>query len=112
MAAMVPLDVLLALVNIGTLSAFSIVCIGVAVLRVTQPDARRPFRTPMGMPVAVLGALLCTGLALFGLGGETWLRFIVWFAVGIAIYAVYGYRKSVLIGDLRVQERVVPLRAP
>lgn len=97
MAAMVPLDVLLALVNIGTLSAFSIVCIGVAVLRVTQPDAPRPFRAPLGVPVAIAGALLCTALALFGLGGETWLRFIVWFLVGAGIYAAYGYRKSVLV---------------
>ena len=96
MAAAVPLDVLLALVNIGTLSAFAIVCIGVGVLRIVQPDAPRPFRAPFGITVAVLGALLCIGLALFGLGGETWLRFIVWFVAGVAIYAFYGYRKSVL----------------
>jgi len=96
MAAAIPLDVLLALVNIGTLSAFAIVCIGVGVLRVTQPNANRPFRAPFGMAVAILGALLCIGLALFGLGGDTWLRFIVWFAVGAAIYALYGYRRSTL----------------
>ncbi|MBV8601730.1 MAG: amino acid permease [Candidatus Eremiobacteraeota bacterium] len=96
MAAIVPLDVLLALVNIGTLSAFSIVCIGVGVLRFTQPNAPRPFRSPLGIPVAVAGTILCTALALFGLGGETWLRFIVWFAVGVAIYAWYGYRHSTL----------------
>ena len=96
LAAMVPLDALLALVNIGTLSAFAIVCLGVFVLRLTQPDAARPFRAPFGIPVAILGALLCTGLALFGLGGETWLRFIVWFAAGVGIYAAYGYRRSLL----------------
>jgi APA family basic amino acid/polyamine antiporter len=96
MAAAIPLDVLLALVNIGTLSAFAIVCIGVGVLRVTQPDAKRPFRAPFGMAVAVLGALLCIALALFGLGGDTWLRFLVWFLVGVVIYAFYGYRRSAL----------------
>jgi APA family basic amino acid/polyamine antiporter len=96
MAAAIPLDVLLALVNIGTLSAFAIVCIGVGVLRVTQPNANRPFRAPLGMAVAILGALLCTALALFGLGGDTWLRFILWFLVGAVIYAFYGFRRSVL----------------
>ena len=96
LAAMVPLDALLALVNIGTLSAFAIVCIGVLVLRLGQPDAARPFRAPFGIPVAILGALLCIGLALFGLGGDTWLRFVVWFAVGAGIYAFYGYRRSLL----------------
>ncbi|MGH7716016.1 MAG: amino acid permease, partial [Vulcanimicrobiaceae bacterium] len=96
MAAAIPLDVLLALVNIGTLSAFAIVCVGVGVLRVTQPEAKRPFRAPLGMAVAVLGALLCIALALFGLGADTWLRFIVWFVIGAVIYAFYGYRRSAL----------------
>ena len=96
LAAVIPLDILLALVNIGTLSAFSIVCVGVGVLRFTQPNAARPFRTPFGVPVAILGTLLCTALALFGLGGDTWLRFIVWFLIGAGIYAAYGYRRSIL----------------
>ena len=108
MAAIVPLDVLLALVNIGTLSAFSIVCIGVGVLRITQPNAARPFRTPLGMPVAISGAVLCTALALFGLGGETWLRFIVWFLVGAGIYAAYGYRRSVLARPTRGSGAEIP----
>lgn len=99
MAAVIPLDILLALVNIGTLSAFSIVCIGVGVLRFTQPNAPRPFRSPLGIPVAVAGTVLCTALALFGLGGDTWLRFVVWFLIGAGIYAAYGYRRSVLAGS-------------
>ena len=99
LAAIIPLDVLLALVNIGTLSAFAIVCIGVFVLRLLQPNAARPFRAPLGIPTALLGAALCAGLALYGLGLETWLRFIVWFAVGVAIFALYGYRHSLLRAD-------------
>jgi APA family basic amino acid/polyamine antiporter len=95
-AGVVPLDVLLALVNIGTLSAFTIVCVGVLVLRVKQPHAPRPFRAPFVVVTASLGALLCLGLMIGGLSGATWLRFVVWFAVGCVVYAIYGFRHSLL----------------
>ncbi len=91
----VPLGVLLEFVNIGTLSAFVIVCIGVMVLRFTHPDVVRPFRVPFGpIVVPALGVVLCVWLTVEGLGPLTWLRFAIWFLVGIAIYALYGYRKS------------------
>ena len=96
LAGIVPLDVLLSLVNIGTLSAFAIVCAGVFVLRYTRPDAKRPFRAPLGPVVAVLGFGMCLYLMIGGLSGGTWLRFVVWFAVGVAVYAAYGYRHSLL----------------
>jgi APA family basic amino acid/polyamine antiporter len=96
LAAIVPLDLLLALVNIGTLSAFSIVCLGVLVLRFAEPERARPYRAPFGPAVAILGFVLCTYLMIAGLSGATWLRFVIWFLVGIAIYAAYGYRKSSL----------------
>ncbi len=93
----VPLQVLLEFVNIGTLSAFVIVCAGVMVLRFTHPDALRTFRVPLG-PIAVpaIGIVLCVWLTVEGLQPLTWLRFLVWFAVGLAIYALYGYRHSLL----------------
>jgi APA family basic amino acid/polyamine antiporter len=93
LAAVLPLTELLTLVNIGTLAAFAIVCIGVLVLRVTQPDAERPFKAPLVWVFSILGALSCVYL-IFGLQLPTWLRFGVWFIVGIVVYAVYGYRKS------------------
>jgi APA family basic amino acid/polyamine antiporter len=96
LAGIVPLDILLSLVNIGTLSAFGIVCAGVLVLRYTRPDARRPFKAPFGQAVAVIGLLMCLYLAIGGLSGNTWIRFVVWFAVGVVVYALYGYRHSLL----------------
>jgi APA family basic amino acid/polyamine antiporter len=95
LAGVIPIDALLALVNIGTLSAFTIVCVGVLVLRYRQPNAERPFRAPLIVVTAPLGALLCL-LVMTGLGPTTWIRFIVWFAVGCVIYAGYGYRRSML----------------
>ena len=93
LAGVIPIDALLALVNIGTLSAFAIVCAGVFVLRLRKPDALRPFRAPFGLVTAALGAILCV-LVMTGLGTLTWIRFVVWFAVGVAVYAAYGYRHS------------------
>jgi APA family basic amino acid/polyamine antiporter len=93
----IPLTVLLEFVNIGTLSAFVIVCAGVMVLRFTHPDAVRPFRVPFG-PIAVpaAGIVLCTWLTVEGLAPLTWLRFLVWFVCGLAVYALYGYHRSLL----------------
>jgi APA family basic amino acid/polyamine antiporter len=95
LAGVIPIEALLALVNIGTLSAFTIVCAGVLVLRLRQPAAVRPFRAPFIFISAPLGALLCLFI-MTGLGAATWIRFVVWFAVGVAVYAAYGYRHSLL----------------
>lgn len=90
LAAIVPLEKLLALVNIGTLSAFAIVSAGVAVLRYSNPGARRPFRVPAGPVVGAFGFLASIYLIVAGLTMETWVRFIVWFVVGLGVYASYG----------------------
>jgi APA family basic amino acid/polyamine antiporter len=95
LAGVIPIEALLALVNVGTLSAFTIVCIGVFVLRLRKPAALRPFRAPFVFVTAPLGALLCLFI-MTGLGTATWIRFVVWFIVGVAIYAGYGYRHSLL----------------
>jgi len=89
LAAIVPLDKLLALVNIGTLSAFAIVSAGVVVLRVMNPDAQRPFRVPFGPVIGAFGFLASIYLIVAGLTMETWIRFIVWFAVGLGVYSLF-----------------------
>ncbi|HXG88053.1 MAG TPA: amino acid permease [Vicinamibacterales bacterium] len=83
------------LTNIGTLSAFAIVCIGVLVLRIKEPDRPRPFRVPAVWVVSLVGAAACFYI-MAGLPAKAWERFGIWLAVGIAIYFLYGYRRSKL----------------
>jgi len=89
------------LCNIGTLLAFVIVSIGVLVLRVREPDLPRRFKTPMVWIVAPLGALSSFGLMIF-LPLQTWIRLVVWFAIGIVIYLSYGVRNSKLARSAEV----------
>lgn len=81
------------LVSIGTLFAFVLVSIGVVVLRRTRPELPRAFRTPAVTVVATLSVLLCFYLML-NLTGETWVRFLVWMAIGLAVYFLYGRSHS------------------
>lgn len=88
-----PLQLLGQLVNIGTLLAFVLVCVGVLVLRKSRPDLHRPFRVPWVPFVPVMGVLCCLGL-MATLPGDTWLRLIVWLAIGLVIYFFYGRKHS------------------
>jgi APA family basic amino acid/polyamine antiporter len=81
------------LTNIGTLSAFAIVCVGVLVLRYLDPSRPRPFRVPYVWAVSLLGTFACL-YTMLGLPRTAWERFGIWLAIGAAIYAVYGYRHS------------------
>ena len=86
------------LVSIGTLLAFVIVCAGVLVLRYKQPDLPRPFRTPLVPFVPIMGILICFGLMAF-LPRDTWIRLLVWLAIGLAIYFLYGKSHSKIGGS-------------
>jgi APA family basic amino acid/polyamine antiporter len=95
MAAFVPISLLGELVSIGTLFAFVIVAIGVMVLRRTRPDLPRPFKVPAVWLVAPLSAITSI-LLMASLPLDTWIRLIVWMAIGLLIYFVYGIRHSKL----------------
>src|SRR6516225_8201858 len=97
-----PIGALGELVSIGTLLAFVIVSIGVIFLRYQRPDLERPFKTPLVPFVPILSALVSLGL-MAGLPGETWLRLVVWMAIGLVIYFGYGYSHS----EVRKRETVV-----
>ena len=92
-AAVTDIGSLADLTNIGTLFAFILVCLGVVVLRRTDPARPRPFRV-FGVPtVPIIGVVLCAALML-SLPVLTWLRFFVWLAIGLVIYFGYGRRHS------------------
>lgn len=94
-AGLFPLHVLSELVSIGTLLAFTIVCISIVVLRKTQPDLKRPFKTPFVPLIPLLGAGICIVQMAF-LPWSTWSRLIGWTILGLIIYFVYGIKHSKL----------------
>ena len=94
-AGLFPIGLLGELVSIGTLLAFAIVSAGVFVLRFTDPQIRRPFRTPVFRLTAPLGVLSC-GYLMYGLPPDTWARLIIWMVIGLIVYFTYGHRHSKL----------------
>jgi APA family basic amino acid/polyamine antiporter len=92
-AALIPIDILGELVSIGTLLAFVIVCCGVWILRKRRPDLHRPFKTPLVPLVPILGILVSLGL-MASLPLDTWIRLVVWLAIGMVIYFSYGRHHS------------------
>ena len=88
-----PIDDIGKMVNIGTLLAFVIVCAAVIVLRRTDPDQPRPFRTPLVPLVPILG-ILFNGYMMYKLGWVNWARLIVWLAIGLVVYFTYGQKNS------------------
>lgn len=92
-AAFVPANVVGEMTSIGTLFAFILVCIGVIVMRKTQPDAPRAFKTPLVPLVPVLGVITCLFMMVF-LPLDTWIRLVAWMMVGFDLYLFYGMRRS------------------
>lgn len=96
-AAFVPGDIVGDMTSIGTLFAFMLVCAAVIVLRKTNPELPRQFKTPLVPLVPILGIIVC-GLMILGLGWTNWLRLFVWLAIGFLIYFGYSKKRSKLNG--------------
>ena len=103
-AALLPIQEIAELTNIGTLFAFVLVCFGVWILRHAEPDLKRPFRTPLVPLVPILGVVFCLYL-MASLPLVTWIRFFVWMGIGLVIYFSYGRFHS------RVQSNAVEREA-
>jgi len=89
-SAFAPISVVGKMTSIGTLLAFVLVCGGIIVMRKTQPDMPRPFKTPLVPLVPILG-VLCNLFLMSGLGWSNWMRLFVWLVIGLAIY--FGYSR-------------------
>jgi APA family basic amino acid/polyamine antiporter len=92
-AAFAPVTLVGEMTSIGTLLAFVLVCIGILILRKTQPNIPRAFKTPLVPLVPILGVLIC-GAQMVALPLDTWLRLVIWLALGFIIYFTYGIHNS------------------
>jgi APA family basic amino acid/polyamine antiporter len=113
-AALFPTEDLENMVNIGTLMAFVFVCSAVLMLRITRPDAHRPFRAPFIYVVAPLGITVNLFMTLF-LPWETWARLVIWLLIGLVLYFCYGFWHSVAgahLVTLLAMEGVGPTDSP
>lgn len=96
-AAFLPIGLVAELANIGTLTAFIVVSLGVIILRKTNPELNRPFKTPF-VPYLPIAAIIFSGFLIFNLPRLTLIRFVVWVAIGIVVYFAYSAKHSVLNG--------------
>ena len=103
-AGLLRIDVVGEMTSIGTLFAFVVVCAAVIMLRVKRPDAKRPFKVPFGFVFPALGVVSCLYLML-SLSVVTWVRFLVWLDIGMAIYWLYGRTHSPLVDPAERQAR-------
>nr|NSL47998.1 amino acid permease [Dendrosporobacter quercicolus DSM 1736] len=97
-AGFAPIGLIAEMANIGTLSAFVVAAVGVLVLRYTKPDIPRSFRCPALIVISPLAVLSC-GFLMYNLPADTWIRFVVWCVIGLAVYFGYSYKHSTLNQD-------------
>ncbi|MEP7010356.1 MAG: amino acid permease [Acidobacteriota bacterium] len=107
-SAFTSIDEMVDLTNIGTLFAFVLVCVGIPILRLKDPNRARPFQVPFGpFLLPLLGAVSCIGL-MFYLPPASWWRFIGWLVLGFAVYTSFGYSQSVIGRGLGRSDKTPP----
>lgn len=94
-ALLFPIGLLGEMVSIGALLAFAMVCLAVLIMRKRRPNLERPFRTPW-VPFVPLAGIVLSGVQMLSLSLDTWVRLIVWMALGIVVYFAYSRRRSLL----------------
>jgi APA family basic amino acid/polyamine antiporter len=94
LAGLFPIGLLGELVSMGTLLAFAVICGGVVYLRIKRPDIERPFKVPVWQVTAPLGVVACLYLV-FSLPAPTWIRLVIWMAIGLVVYFAYAHRHSI-----------------
>jgi basic amino acid/polyamine antiporter, APA family len=92
-SGLLPITMLAHMCNIGTLAAFLVVCLGVLILRFTDPKRHRPFKTPLGITIPILGIAGCIAVMSF-LPADTWAITVLWFMLGLVLYFSYGFWHS------------------
>ena len=110
-ASLTPVGKLEEMVNIGTLTAFFLVSIAIPVLRKSRPDLKRSFKVPLSPFLPWLSAAICLFL-MINLTAETWLRFLVWMALGFVIYFAYGYSTAGSAGARASRRRTTRADCP
>jgi APA family basic amino acid/polyamine antiporter len=103
-AAFVPVNIVGEMVSIGTLFAFILVCVGILVMRKTNPETPRPFKAPWVPFTPIAGIVVCLAMML-SLPGDTWLRLAIWMILGVIIYYFYGSKHSVVRKNHALQKQ-------
>jgi APA family basic amino acid/polyamine antiporter len=111
LAGVFPIKEVADLTNIGILAAFVVVCLSVIIFRYKRPDAPRTFRLPL-MPLVPAFGILSSGFLMTQLPWETWVRFLVWLIIGLAIYFFYGRRHSLMNPNSPRHQEIVEMHRP
>ncbi|MDQ0674662.1 APA family basic amino acid/polyamine antiporter [Pseudarthrobacter siccitolerans] len=111
LAGVFPIKEVADLTNIGILAAFVVVCLSVIIFRYKKPDAPRTFRLPL-MPLVPAFGILSSGFLMTQLPWETWVRFLVWLIIGLAIYFFYGRRHSLMNPNSPRHQEIVEMHGP